>query len=166
MIVNIYLADLIVSERKDSKRKKGTYRVFIKEMRSPFSIKLKTIAPTNFTDSLRFLKSEEKHDRFLGEEVLFRTIACSCDAQLYFVFKSVNQLYMFVVKLDLQKQKFEIVPYEWNQIQQKYFRLHTNELLTIERQLIYYILQSLYIFDSKRISYLFMCPARKNNKML
>jgi hypothetical protein len=166
MIVNIYLSDLMVSERKGSKRKQKTYRVFIKEMKSPFSLRLKTIAPTNFNDSLRFLKSEENCDRFLGEDTLFRTITCSSNAQLYFVFKCVNQLYMFIVKLDLQKQKFEITLYEWNQLQQKYLRIHTNELLAMERQLIYEILQSIYIFDHKCISYLFTCSARKNNKML
>jgi hypothetical protein len=166
MLVNIYLADLMVSERKGSKRKRKMYRIFIKEMKNPFSIHLKTIAPTNFTDSLRFLKSEENRDRFLGEDMLFRTITCSSNAQLYLVFKCVNQLYMFIVKLDLQKRKFEITLYEWNQLQQKYLRVHTNELLAMEKQLIYEILQSLYIFDNKRISYLFTCPARKNNKML
>ncbi|NUK29819.1 hypothetical protein HT574_06870 [Parageobacillus sp. VR-IP] len=166
MMVNIYLADLMVRERKGSKRKKETYRIFIKEMKNPFSIRLKTIAPTNFTDSLRFLKSEENRDRFLGEDTLFRTIICSSDAQLYFVFKCVNQLYMFIVKLDLQRKKFEITLYEWNQLQQKYLRVHTNELLAMERKLIYEILQSIYIFDHKRISYLYTCPARKNNKML
>jgi hypothetical protein len=166
MRVNIYLSDLMVSERKGPKRKKKTYRVFIKEMKNPFSIQLKTIAPTNFTDSLRFLKSEENRDRFLEEDALFRTIICSSDAHLYFVFKCVNQLYMVIVKLDLQKQKFEIALYEWNQLQQKYLRVHTNELLAMERQLIYEILQSIYIFDDKRISYVFTCPARKNNQML
>lgn len=166
MMVNIYLADLIVSERKGLKRNKRTYRVFVKETRNPFSIRLKTIAPTNFTDSLRFLKSEEKHSHSLGEEIWFRTITCDGDAQLYFVFKSINQVYMFIVKLDLQKRKFEISLYEWNKLQQKYLRLRTNELLTIEKQLIYYILQSFYIFENKRISYLFMCPARKNYKRL
>uniref|UniRef100_A0A7U4DJ80 Uncharacterized protein n=2 Tax=Anoxybacillaceae TaxID=3120669 RepID=A0A7U4DJ80_GEOS0 len=166
MIVNIYLADLIVSERKGLKQNKGTYRIFVKETRNPFSIRLKTIAPTNFPDSLRFLKSGEQQSCSSGEETWFRTITCDSDAQLYFVFKSINQLYMFIVKLDLAKRKFDISLYEWNQLQQKYLRLHTSELLTIEKQLVYYILQSFYIFENKRISYLFMCPARKNYKKL
>ncbi|WP_181555542.1 hypothetical protein [Thermaerobacillus caldiproteolyticus] len=161
MCVNIYLADLIVSERKVEKRKIGTYSIFVKEMKNPFSVRLKTIAPTNFADSLRFLKSEETHDRFLDEEMWFRTIKCQENAQLYFVFKSVDQLYMFVIKLDLKKRHFEITSYEWNQLQQKYLRLHTNELLTIEKQLIYYILQSLYIYENKRVSYLFVSPVKK-----
>ncbi|ASS87152.1 hypothetical protein GLN3_08650 [Geobacillus lituanicus] len=163
MTVNIYLADLIVRERNEARKGKKMYRVFIKEMNNPFSIQLKTIAPTNFTDSLRCLRSGEEKERFSFEgEALFRTISCSDEAQLYFVFKCVNQLYMFIVKLDLRRKTLAVALYEWNQLQQKYMLIRTNEWLAMEKQLIYEILQSIYICDQSRISYLFTCPARNN----
>jgi len=163
--VNIYLADFIVCERNEAKKRKKTYRVFIKEMKNPFSTRLKTIVPTNFTDSLRCLRSEEEQGRFSFEgEALFRTVTCSDEAQLYFVFKCVSQLYMFIVKLDLHSKKLAVALYEWNQLQQKYVLIRTNEWLAMERQFIDDILQSIYICDHRRISYLFTCPARHNRK--
>jgi hypothetical protein len=163
--VNIYLADLVVRERNKAKKGKNMYRVFIKEMKNPFSIRLKTIVPTNFTDSLRCLRSEGEQGRFSFEgEALFRTVTCSDEAQLYFVFKCVSQLYMFIVKLDLRPKKLAVALYEWNQLQQKYTLIRTNEWLAVERQLIYEILQSIYICDHRRISYLFTCSTRNNRE--
>jgi hypothetical protein len=164
MCVNLYLADLVVSERKSEKRNRNTYSIFIKEMKNPFSVRLKTIAPANFADSLRFLKSEEETFKVFDGDIWFRTIQCQENAQLYFVFKSVNQSYMFVLKLDLKKRKIEITSYEWNHLQQKYVCLHTNELLVIEKQLIYHILQSLYICGNERVSYFFISPTKKKQK--
>ncbi len=154
MFVNLYLADLVVSERKSKKR--NTYSIFIKEM-----VRFKTIAPANFADSLRFLKNEEETFKVFDGDILFRTIQCQENAQLYFVFKSVNQSYMFVIKLNLKKRKIEITSYEWNHLQQQYVCLHTNELLVIEKQLIYHTLQSFYICSNKKVSYFFISTAKK-----
>jgi hypothetical protein len=159
MFVNLYLADLVVSERKSKKR--NTYSIFIKEMKNPFSVRFKTIAPANFADSLRFLKNEEETFKVFDGDILFRTIQCQENAQLYFVFKSVNQSYMFVIKLNLKKRKIEITSYEWNHLQQQYVCLHTNELLVIEKQLIYHTLQSFYICSNKKVSYFFISTAKK-----
>jgi hypothetical protein len=159
--VNIYLANLVVSERKSERRRRHTYSVFVKEMKNPFSVRLSTIATASFADSLRFLKREEETFAVMDGEVRFRTVQCQEHAQLYFLFKSVNQRYMFVTKLDLKKRTIAITSYEWNDLQRKYVRLYTNELLAIERQLIYHILQSLYICTNKQVSYFCMLPARE-----
>lgn len=158
--MNIYLADLVIRERKTPTRR-HTYSVFIKEMKNPFSVRLSTIAPASFSDSLRFLKRKEETVAVMEGEVRFRGIECHAHAQLYFLFKSVNQRYMFVIKLDLKKRTFTITSYEWSDLQQQYVRLCTNALLTIERQLIYYILQSLYICTNEQVSYICMLPKRQ-----
>ena len=159
--MNIYLADLGISEEKNGNRSAKKYTVFIKEMKNPFSVKLKTITPVNFGDSLRFLRSDEEAVDLLQSDIRFRTIQCRENTQLYFVFKSVNQLYMFVVKLNLRRNNIEITSYEWNQLQQKYLRIHTNQLLAIEKQLIFHILQSLYIRSDQQRSYFFLFPPQK-----
>jgi hypothetical protein len=161
MCVNIYLADLIVSEGKTEKRHLKKYNIFIKEMKNPFSVKLKTIVPVSFGDSLCFLRDEEGFAGMLYGDVQFRAIECSENAQLYFIFKSVNQLYMFVIKINLKKNNIEITSYEWNHPQNKYLRIHTNKLLAIEKRLIYHILQSLYIRSEERLSYFFLLPPKK-----
>lgn len=103
--VNIYLADFVICERNGEKHAQNMYHIYIKEMKNPFSVRLKTIAPASFTDSLRSLKNEGGRMRFASEgEALFRTITCSKEAQLYFVFKCTSQLYMFIVKLDLRQK--------------------------------------------------------------
>ncbi|MGP3561978.1 MULTISPECIES: hypothetical protein [Geobacillus] len=163
--MNIYLADFVVRERNEAKKGENMYRIFIKEMKHPFSIRLKTIVPTNFTDSLRCLRSKGEKGNFSFEgETLFRTVACSDEAQLYLVFKCVSQLYMFIVKLDLRLKTLAVALYEWNQLQQKYMLIRTNEWLSMEKQLIYEILQSIYICDHRRISYLFPYSARNNRE--
>jgi len=159
--VNIYLADLVISGEKKRKRQTGKYTIFIKEMKNPFSVKLTTIAPVSFGDSLRFLRSEEEMRDLLQSDIRFRIIECKANAQLHFVFKSVNQLYMFVLKLNLRCNKIEITSYEWNQLQEKYLRIHTNQLLAIEKQLIFHILQSLYIRSDQQRSYFFLFSPRK-----
>ncbi|WP_027409233.1 hypothetical protein [Anoxybacteroides tepidamans] len=159
--MNIYLADLIVSERKAKQRSLHTCRVFIKEIKSPLSLRLATIAPTNFADSLRFLKQEKETFAAMDGEVRFRTVQCQEHARLYFLFKSVNQRYMFSVKLDLKKRAIVVTSYEWNDLQQKYKLLYTNELLAIERQLIYHILQSIYICQNNQVAYFSMFRAKQ-----
>jgi hypothetical protein len=159
--VNIYLADLIISEEKTARRFLKKYHIFIKEIKSPFSVKLKTIAPVSFGDSLCFLRNKEEFVGMLHEDVRFRTIECRENAQLYFIFKSVNQLYMFVIRMNLKKSNIEITSYEWNQPQQKYLRIHTNQLLAVEKQLIYHILQSLYIRSEDQRSLFFTLPSKK-----
>ncbi|ANB59992.1 hypothetical protein [Anoxybacteroides amylolyticum] len=157
--MNIYLADLVVREQKRKGRR--TYHIFIKEMKHPISIRLATITRANFTDSLRFLHQKEETVVAKEGDVRFRKISCAAHAQLYFLFKSVNQRYMFVLKLDLEKRTFVITSHEWSDRQQQYVPLRTNALLMMERQLIYDILQSLSICTNKRVSYLFMSPSRK-----
>jgi hypothetical protein len=159
--VNIYLADLIISEEKTTRRFLKKYHIFIKEMKSPFSVKLKTIAPVSFGDSLCFLRNEEGLVEMPHGDVGFRVIECRENAQLYFVFKSVNQLYMFVIRMNLKKSNIEITSYEWNQPQQKYLRIHTNHLLAVEKQLIYDILQSLHIRSEDRRSLFFTLASKK-----
>ncbi|RAK19839.1 hypothetical protein B0I26_10521 [Anoxybacillus vitaminiphilus] len=159
--MNIYLADLMISEEKTATRFLKKYHIFIKEIKSPFSVKLKTIAPVSFGDSLCFLRNEAEAGGMLHEDVRFRMIECRENAQLYFIFKSVNQLYMFVIRMNLKKSNIEITTYEWNQLQQKYLRIHTNQLLAIEKQLIYDILQSLHIRSEGRRSLFFTLPSKK-----
>ncbi|MCZ0753958.1 hypothetical protein [Anoxybacillus sp. J5B_2022] len=163
MNVNIYLADLVIRQQKGRGRR-CTYHIFIKEMKHPISLRLATITRANFTDSLRFLRRKEETVVAMEGDVRFREIACYAHAQLYFLFKSVNQRYMFVVKLDLEKRAVTITSYEWSDRQQQYVPLRTNALLMIERQLIYDILQSLSICTKKQVSYLCMSPARKNKR--
>lgn len=159
--VHIYLADIVVCERNDRKRAKHVYRVYIKEMKNPFSVRLKTIAPSSFTDSLRSLKSANSRECTpFEEETTFRTITCSPDAQLYFVLKCISQLYMFIVKLDLRQKKFTVALYEWNSLQQKYIPLRVDEWLAMEKQLIYEILQSIHLVEDRRVSYWLTCPSR------
>ncbi len=118
--MNIYLADFVICERNGEKHAQKMYHIYIKEMKNPFSVRLKTIAPASFTDSLRSLKNEGGRMRFASEgEALFRTITCSKEAQLYFVFKCTSQLYMFIVKLDLRQKTFTVALYEWNEPRQK-----------------------------------------------
>ncbi|HZG59585.1 MAG TPA: hypothetical protein VEY68_03730 [Anoxybacillus sp.] len=161
MFVNIYLADLVISEEKAARRFLKKYHIFIKEIRNPFSVKLKTIAPVSFGDSLCFLRNEEGFVGMRHGDVRFRTIECRENAKLHFIFKSVNQLYMFVITINLKKSNIEITSYEWNQPQQKYLRIHTNQLLVVEKQLIYHILQSLYIRSEERQSYFFLFSPKK-----
>jgi hypothetical protein len=162
MFVHIYLADLVISEEKGSKRFLKKYYIFIKEIKSPFSVKLKTIAPVSFGDSLCFLRNEEGFIKTLHEDVQFRMIECTENAKIHFIFKSVNQLYMFAIRINLKKSNIEITSYEWNQPQQKYFRIHTHQLLAVEKQLIYCILQSLHIRSSEeRRSLFFALPPKK-----
>jgi hypothetical protein len=160
-IMHMYLDDLVIREEKREKQHLKKYHIFIKEMKNPFSVKLKTIAPVSFGDSLRFLRNEEGFVEMLYEDIRYRAIECSEHAQLYFIFKSVNQLYMFVIKINLKKSNIEITTYEWNHLQQKYLRIHTNQLLEVEKQLIYHILQSLYIRPEERLSYFFIFPPKK-----
>lgn len=160
MNVNIYLADLVIRQQK-GKGRRCTYHIFVKEMKHPISIRLATITRANFTDSLRFLRRREESVVVMEGDVRFRKIACHANAQLYFLFKSVNQRYMFVLKLDLEKRTVTINSHEWSDRQQQYVPLRTNALLMIERQLIYDILQSLSICTNERVSYLFTSPVRK-----
>ncbi len=162
MCMNIYLADLMISEDKTARGFLKKYHIFIKEIKNPFSVMLKTIAPVSFGDSLCFLRNEDRAaDMPPDGDVLFRTIECGENAQLYFVFKSVNQLYMFLIRMNLKKNNIEITSYEWNEPQQKYLRIHTNQLLAVEKQLIYYILQSLYIRLEDQSSLFFILPPKK-----
>ncbi|KAF0996525.1 hypothetical protein [Geobacillus sp. TFV-3] len=154
--MNIYLADFVICERNGEKHAPKVYHIYIKEMKNPFSVRLKTIAPASFTDSLRSLKNEDGRTQFSTEgEVLFRTITCSSEAQLYFVFKCTSQLYMFIVKLDLRQKKFTVALYEWNEPKQKYIPIRADEWLAMEKQLIYDVLQSIYLVDDRRVSHLF-----------
>ncbi|ASS98110.1 hypothetical protein [Geobacillus thermocatenulatus] len=154
--MNIYLADFVICERNGHKHTQKLYHIYIKEMKNPFSVRLKTIAPASFTDSLRSLKNEGGRMRFSSEgEALFRTITCSSEAQLYFVFKCTSQLYMFIVKLDLRQKKFTVALYEWNEPKQKYIPIRVDEWLAMEKQLIYEVLQSIYLVDDRRVSHLF-----------
>ncbi|ADI28126.1 hypothetical protein [Geobacillus sp. C56-T3] len=154
--MNIYLADFVICERNGEKHAQNMYHIYIKEMKNPFSVRLKTIAPASFTDSLRSLKNEGGRMRFASEgEALFRTITCSKEAQLYFVFKCTSQLYMFIVKLDLRQKKFTVALYEWNEPRQKYIPIRADEWLAMEKQLIYEVLQSIYLVDDRHVSHLF-----------
>jgi AraC-like DNA-binding protein len=156
MFVNLYLADIAVHEKKQSKRCEPSCRVFIREIHSAWSLPFHSRPAHRFSYSLSLLKRETNTTAELCRGQWLRVIQCQENARVHLLFKSVDHRYMFAVALHLKTRTVSVVSYEWSDVQRKHVRLCAHELLAIERQLIFQILQTFYIYRKQQISYLAM----------